>query len=112
MLDWSHREASYLKLALQGEPSRVIGRGDTFLPASIVAASRFPRGHPEGLREAFANIYLEVAQERMALALGEAPPSLPYPRIEEGAHSMAFIEACLESRRRGGWVDVAGSPGG
>jgi predicted dehydrogenase len=110
MLDWSHREASYLKLALQGEPVRVIGRGDTFLPASIVAAGRFPRGHPEGLREAFANIYVEVAQERMALALGEPPPALPYPRIEEGAHTMAFIEACLESRRRGAWVDVSRLP--
>ena len=32
---------------------------------------RTPRGHPEGLREAFANIYAEVAQERMARALGD-----------------------------------------
>ena len=30
MLDWSHREASYLKFALIGEPVRVIGRGDPF----------------------------------------------------------------------------------
>ena len=110
MLDWSHREASYLKLALQGEPARVIGRGDAFLPHSITAAGRFPRGHPEGLREAFANIYAELAQERMARARGEAAPMPPYPHIEEGAHTMAFIEACLESRRRGGWVDVAPLP--
>jgi len=89
---------------------RVIGRGDPFLPPSIVAAGRAPRGHPEGLREAFANIYLELAQERMARALGEAPPEFPYPRIEEGAHTMAFIEACLASQARGGWVDVAPLP--
>jgi len=107
MLDWSHREGSYLRLALQGEPMRLIGRGDTFLPPSIVATGRTPRGHPEGLREAFANIYVEVAQERMARNLGEAPPAFPYPRIEDGAHSMAFIEACLLSQERGGWVDVA-----
>ena len=84
----------------------MIGRGDAGLPPEIVAAGRSPRGHPEGLREAFANIYREVARERMARALGEAIPDAPYPRIEEGAHTMAFIEACIESQRRGGWVAV------
>ncbi len=106
MLDWWHREASYLRLAMQGEPARVIGRGDPGLPPEIIAAGRTPRGHPEGLREAFANIYREVAQDRMARALGEAMPEAPYPRIEEGAHTMAFIEACIESQRRGGWAAV------
>jgi predicted dehydrogenase len=106
MLDWSHREASYLRLAMQGEPARAIGRGDPGLPSEIMALGRAPRGHPEGLREAFANIYREVAQDRMARALGEAIPEAPYPRIEEGAHTMAFIEACIESQRRGGWAVV------
>jgi predicted dehydrogenase len=110
MLDWSHRDASYLRLALQGEPARVIGRGDPFLAPEIIALGRTPRGHPEGLREAFANIYVEIAQDRMARALGEPPPQHPYPRIEEGAHTMAFIEACLASQRTGGWVDVAPLP--
>lgn len=108
-LDWSHREPSYLKLAMQGEPVRTIGRGDTFLPPDIVALGRSPRGHPEGLREAFANLYAEVAQERMARELGEAVPEFPYPRIEDGAHTMAFIEACIASQERGTWVGVAGA---
>src|SRR2546430_11645841 len=56
MLDWCHREPSYLRLALQGEAARIIGRGDTFLPPEIIALGRTPRGHPEGLREAFAHI--------------------------------------------------------
>ena len=91
MLDWSHREPSYLRVALQGEPARIYGRGDTFLPADIIAAGRTPRGHPEGLREAFANIYAEMAQERMARALGEPVPDLPLPahrgrRAHDGVH--------------------------
>jgi len=110
MLEWWHREPSYLKLALQGEPARTIGRGDVFLPPEIIAGGRTPRGHPEGLREAFANIYAEVAQERMARALREAVPDLPYPRIEDGAHTMAFIEACVASQARGTWIDVAETP--
>ena len=100
MLDWWHREPSYLRLALQGEAVRIIGRGDTFLPPEIIAAGRTPRGHPEGLREAFANIYAEVAQDRMARSLGESIPDLPYPRIEDGAHTMAFIEACMASQQQ------------
>lgn len=108
-LEWNHREASYLKLALQGEPVRVCGRGDAGLPGEVAAAGRTPRGHPEGLREAFANLYAEIAQERMALLLGEPAPSFSYPRIEDGAHTMAFIEACLTSQREGRWVALAAS---
>jgi predicted dehydrogenase len=110
MLDWSHRELSYLKLAMQGEPVRTIGRGDAFLAPEISALGRTPRGHPEGLREAFANIYAEVAQERLARELRQTVPELAYPRIEEAAHTMAFIEACLASQANGRWVDVARVP--
>ena len=110
MLDWSQRDLSYLRLAVQGEPVRTIGRGDAFLSPDIAALGRSPRGHPEGLREAFANIYVEVAQERMARALGEPVPALLYPRIEEGAHTMAFIEACVRSQASGRWETVARLP--
>jgi predicted dehydrogenase len=106
-LDWSHRDASYLHLALQGEPVRRIGRGDAYLPPEIIGAGRTPRGHPEGLREAFANLYAELAQERIERTLGEPVTARPYPRVEDGAHTMAFIEACLASREKGGWVPVA-----
>ena len=64
-----------------------------------------------GLREAFANLYADVAQERMARELGEPAPDRPYPRAEDGAHTMAFIEACLASHARGAWVEVAGPRG-
>ena len=79
LIDWSHREPSYLKLALNGEPVRTIGRGDAYLSPEVIAAGRTPRGHPEGLREAFANLYAEIAQERIARELGEAIAPPPYP---------------------------------
>jgi predicted dehydrogenase len=107
MLDWNHRDLSYLKVSMQGEAARTVGRGDVWLPPEIIALGRTPRGHPEGLREAFANIYGELAQQRMAMSLGEPVPDHPYPRIEAGAHTMAFIEACIASQREGRWVNVA-----
>ncbi|MEO7937005.1 MAG: Gfo/Idh/MocA family oxidoreductase [Burkholderiaceae bacterium] len=109
-LQWSHRDCSYLHLSIQGEATRRIGRGDAFLPPDVLAAGRTPRGHPEGLREAFANIYSELALERMAMQLGEPVVAAPYPRIEDGAHAMAFIEACLASHASGRWADVATLP--
>ena len=81
-------------------------------PPENIALGHSPRGHPEGLCEAFGNIYAEVAQERMARSLGEPVPDLPYPRIEEGAHTMAFIEACVASQANGTWVDVRSKPAG
>jgi predicted dehydrogenase len=110
MLEWWHRDPSYLRFALQGEPVRTITRGDPFLPPENIALGHSPRGHPEGLCEAFGNIYAELAQERMARSLGEAVPAFPYPRIEEGAHTMAFIEACIASQANGTWVEVASKP--
>ena len=43
----------------------------------------------------------------MARELGEDVAAFPYPRIEDGVHTMAFIEACLASQASGRWVDVA-----
>ena len=105
MLEWTHRDCSNLIVAMQGETATRVTRGDPNLPAEITALGRSPRGHPEGLREAFANLYREVAQARMARALGEAPPPALYPTIDDGVHTMAFIEACVASNGR--WTDVA-----
>ena len=75
------------------------------LPPEILRAGRSPRGHPEGLLQAFANIYGEVAQERMALALGDERPAFVYPRIEDGvAHHGVHrgLPGVARSRRLGG----------
>jgi predicted dehydrogenase len=107
MLDWNHREAGYIRLAMQGEPVRVITRGDTFLPPELIALGRTPRGHPEGLREAFANLYREAAEDIIARNLGKPRSTAPYPRIDDGVHTMAFIEACVASHADNGqWTKV------
>jgi hypothetical protein len=46
----------------------------------------------------------------MARELGEDLAPLPYPRINDGVHTMAFIEACLASHASGRWADVARAP--
>ena len=106
MIEWNHRDANYLHVAMQGEPPRLLGRGDPWLPAPAAGTARGPRGHPEGLREAFATLYNEIAEDRMLRALGETPPAPLYPTIADGVHTMAFIEACVRSSAESRWVDV------
>ena len=109
VIDWNHREASYLSVSMQGEPAKVYGRGDTFLAPELIASGRSPRGHPEGLREAFANIYHDVAEDIIARMLDKpAPATLSYPSIDDGVHTMAFIEACIASNDNDArWARVA-----
>jgi predicted dehydrogenase len=106
MLEWWHRDCNYLTLALQGEPARTIGRGDPGATWAEPGTARAPRGHPEGLREAFATLYGDFASDRMLRSLGESPPAPLYPTIADGVHTMAFIQACVASSRDRHWVDV------
>ena len=102
LLDWSHRNSGYLQLNIEGEPARTIGRGDVGLPPEIVRLSRTPRGHPEGLLEAFANLYRETAEAIHARNCGAPLVHTNFPTIEDSVESMRFIEACIASHAANG----------
>jgi len=108
LLDWSHRESGYLRLNIEGETARVIGRGDVNLPADIARLSRTPRGHPEGLLEAFANVYREAAEAITARRNDQVVASTSFPTITDAVHTMDFIEACIASHEHNGaWTKLA-----
>lgn len=110
LIDWSHRESGYLHLNIEGETARVIGRGDGNLPPEIAHLSRTPRGHPEGLLEAFANVYREAAEAIIARRNDEVVAMADFPTINDAVHTMDFIEACIESHARNGvWTPLASS---
>ncbi|MBV9756309.1 MAG: hypothetical protein JO047_04585 [Alphaproteobacteria bacterium] len=71
---------------------------------------RIARGHPEGLLEAFANLYRDTAEAIAARLTGRTPDplALDFPTAEDGAAAARFIDAAVASRARGGaWVDCA-----
>ena len=108
MLDWSHRESAYLKLNMEGETAKVIGRGDVNLPPEIARLSRTPRGHPEGLLEAFANVYREAAEAIIARRNDQVLATANFPTIADAVHTMDFIEACIASHQHSGeWTTLA-----
>lgn len=106
-LSWRQEEPNeLLHSTLQGPPRRLT-RASPGLSLAAQAATRLPAGHPEGFIEAFANLYLGVAADIRARQAGTLAPLLQadYPRVEDGARGVRFIEATLASSAAGGtWV--------
>lgn len=108
-LEWWQEEPNKLMHFPLDGPPRLLTRGAPWLHPAAQRATRIPPGHPEGFIEAFANVYLGVAAAVRAHARGGAadPMEAVYPGVEEGARGVRFIEAVLESARRGAmWVSV------
>ncbi len=106
---WSHRHNNHLTLALNGKPVQRLARGDADLLPPAKRVIRIARGHPEGLTEAFANLYRDTAEAIAARITGHPadPLALDFPGVSAGVAGLAFVEAALASRRRGGnWVDM------
>jgi predicted dehydrogenase len=102
-LEWSHENPDRLTLSPLDEPQRVIHAGMPGLSDAAQRATRLPTGHPEGLIEAFANIYRDFAA---SLQSGDAGERALVPGIDEGVRGMTFIDRALRSGAQGGWVGM------
>jgi predicted dehydrogenase len=108
-LEWhQERPNDLLHRRLGGFERRLSRRLHGALHPLAERSARVEIGHPEGYQEAFANLYLEVARAIVARRTGrEVDPALPQPpTVLDGARGIRFIEACVESRRTGGWVEA------
>ena len=98
-LEWRQERPSQLVHYPHDGPKRVLTRGAPWLHPAAQRASRIPAGHPEGFIEAFANIYGGVIEDiRARLERRAADPLLAdYPRVEDGARGVRFIERTVAS---------------
>jgi predicted dehydrogenase len=105
---WEQRSANELRVMRQSKPAEVRTRGLPTLHPLSLRATRVSPGHPEGFIEAFANIYADFADLVAARRTGRPPEKLALhvPDAKAGAEGLAFIDACIESTAKGGWVDV------
>lgn len=105
-LHWSHENNNVLELNLLDEPSQTLHAASGYLSEPTRRLFRLPVGHPEGLIEAFANIYRDFAAAvRNRFTDPKAALTDLVPGIAEGRRSMAFVEQAVESSRsRAGWV--------
>ena len=84
----------------------------TFTPAGkgihplAVQASRIVAGHPEGFRDAFANIYRDAADAIAARRTGTTvdPLAGTFPNAEDGLAGVRFVQDVIaSSEREGAW---------
>jgi predicted dehydrogenase len=99
-LDWRQEEPNSLIFRLEGQPERILRRGNAYLSQAARDASRLPPGHPEAFFEAFANVYRNACRAIRAGAKGlDAPRAFDFPGVIEGARGVHFIEKTVESAR-------------
>ena len=109
-IEWDLEHSEYLKHARFGEPDRILSRGHGHgVSADVERLVRTGRGFPEGLIEAWGNLYTEFALAVACNKDGISPQKdwLLAPSVAEGATGVDFIDASVHSNQKGGaWCRV------
>ncbi|MDR1797722.1 MAG: Gfo/Idh/MocA family oxidoreductase [Clostridiales Family XIII bacterium] len=108
-IEFVQEENNYLKVSLRGQPPRIYSRGSGYLTDEAKRYVRVPTGHPEGLTEAFANIYKDFTAALRDKKAGKAvdEEGYGYPTIQMGIDGVAFYNKCVDSHEAGAvWVDM------
>jgi predicted dehydrogenase len=105
-LEWWDERPNQLSYEIQGQPAQVLERGMGYLAPEAVVDDRIGAGHPEGLFEAWSNLYYRFALAMDASDRGK-PAEVPrYPGIDAGVEGVRWVENCVRSANQGGvWVD-------
>jgi len=71
--------------------------------------TRLPRGHGEGLSDAWANMYIDIANLIMGDGAGTQSSSVAehVPDVHQGLRGIRFVETAADSHQAGGvWMDL------
>ena len=106
-LEWWDERPNQLSFEVQGQPARILERGMGYLHPAALADDRIGAGHPEGLFEAWSNLYRRYALAMDAAERGQPAPER-YPDIDAGVEGVRWVEHCVRSADAGAvWVDYA-----
>lgn len=108
-IEFVQEENNYLKVSLRGQPPMIYSRGCSYLSEEAKKYVRVPCGHPEGLTEAFANIYKDFARAIYDRLDGKTviEDDYGYPTIDMGIEGVRFSNKCVDSAEAGSvWVEV------
>jgi predicted dehydrogenase len=98
-IEWRQENPNYLEFNPLGGVRQILTRGADYLCDAAKKAIRIPAGHPEAFLEAFANVYVGVAEAIRAKKSGVALTALEgdFPTVVDGARGVHFIEKTVES---------------
>lgn len=102
--EWANEDPNNLIVRMLDQPMQVYRTGNAYkapytLSSFATSNTRIPAGHPEGLLEAFGNIYSNFVATVTAKKEGKTPTPemLDFPQVEDGVRGMAFIDKVVES---------------
>ncbi|MCW6032888.1 Gfo/Idh/MocA family protein [Pantoea sp. JK] len=107
-LEWWDEQPNQLRYEVQGEPVQILERGMGYLHQSALADDRIGGGHPEGLFEAWSNLYRRFALAMDATDRGDQAflKDFWYPGAHAGLMGVRWVEQCVKSADAGAvWVD-------
>ncbi len=98
-IEWVQAEPNRLEVKWTDRPMEIRKPGNPYMSSIAQFNTRMPPGHPEGLIEAFANIYRNVAICIQSRLEKKDPPveALDFPNVYDGLRGMQFIDRLVES---------------
>ena len=109
-IEWWDEHPNQLRFEVQDQPVRILERNMDYLHPAALAEDRIGAGHPEGLFEAWANLYDRFAIAMEATDRGDLDrlAQLRYPDVAAGVEGVRWVQNCVRSADAGGvWVDYA-----
>ena len=101
--NWEQENPNYLYVLSNDQPMQVYKPGHGYNSELSLNGTKLPPGHPEGIFDSMANIYLGVAKaiRKENYDFGE------FPTMRDGVRGMNFIEQCVASHKAGNiWKDL------
>lgn len=105
-IEWWDEQPNQLRYEIQGKPAQILERGMDYLYQEALADDRIGGGHPEGLFEAWSNLYSRFAMSMEASDRGKTLNDFWFPGIESGVEGVRWVENCVRSADNGAvWVE-------
>jgi len=102
-LRWEQESPNVLKVLSDNEPLQIYTPGHAYNSELSLGGTKLPPGHPEGIFDSMANIYLGVARA----IRNQHPNSGEYPTVVDGVRGLNFIESAVASHKAGNvWVSL------
>ncbi|KJE25972.1 hypothetical protein LG52_899 [Geobacillus kaustophilus] len=105
-LAWDQEHPNRLWVGRRSGPNEEIVRDPALLSPRAASLAHYPGGHEEGWPDGLKNLFLDFYSAIIRKQRGEALGELPFATIADGHHTMAIVDAILESHRTKRWVRV------
>ncbi|KPM31954.1 NAD(P)-dependent oxidoreductase [Croceitalea dokdonensis DOKDO 023] len=100
---WEQERPNFLYKMSDTQPTQIYKPGHAYNSELSLDGTKLPPGHPEGIFDSMANIYLGAARA----IRGEHYNDGEFPTMQDGVRGMNFIESTVASHKQGNiWIDL------